>query len=306
MLANLEQYQGCLLGLALGDALGAPYEGGPLERLAWAILGRGSGGVPRWTDDTQMSLDLAHSLLHCHRLEQDDLAQRFAASYRWSRGYGPSAARVLKRIRRGENWAIASKKIYQSGSFGNGAAMRASVLALFFIGNRAELLDAARKSAEITHAHPLGIAGAVLIAVVTQSLLAHQSTPQIFAELSVVCDAPSLRLRLHSAENWLDQQAQPTAKEVAKTLGNGITAETSCVTALYIALRFLHADFNAMLAFTIACGGDVDTIAAMAGTLWGAYRGAAALPNTEIEQRAEIAQIARQLHEYALSRMPSG
>ena len=301
MTANIDQYQGCLLGLALGDALGAPYEGGILERALWAIVGRSKGRLPRWTDDTQMSLDLAHSLLHCGGLDQDDLARRFADSYRWSRGYGPSAARVLKRIRGGENWAVASKKIYKSGSFGNGAAMRASVLALFFVGSRAELLEAARKSAEITHAHPLGIAGAVLIAVAARCLLARQSTAQIFAELSATCEAPQLCKRLEIAADWLDKQAQPSAKEVARTLGNGITAETSCVTALYIALRFLSADFKAMLAFTIACGGDVDTIAAMAGTLWGAFNGGAALPSVEIEQRAEIGQIAVRLHEYAVS-----
>ena len=82
-----EQFQGCLLGLALGDALGAKSEGGAAERMAWRMLGRTRTGRLRWTDDTQMTLDLAESLLAHGTLDPDDLARRFAQSYRWSRGY---------------------------------------------------------------------------------------------------------------------------------------------------------------------------------------------------------------------------
>lgn len=56
-----DQFAGCLLGLALGDALGAPFEGGLLERLAWRFLGRTAAGHARWTDDTQMTKDWIRS-----------------------------------------------------------------------------------------------------------------------------------------------------------------------------------------------------------------------------------------------------
>ena len=99
---DLEQRcRGAVFGLALGDALGAPHEGGPVERLLWRWLGSTRDGRRRFTDDTQMALDLADSLLRCGKVDQDDLAATFANSYRWSRGYGPTAARVLKRIRGG-------------------------------------------------------------------------------------------------------------------------------------------------------------------------------------------------------------
>ena len=137
-----DQYRGCLLGLALGDALGAPHEGGFLEHCLWRLIGRTAAGEPRWTDDTQMTLDLAESLLATLPLNQTDLARRFANSYRWRRGYGPSAARVLKRIRKGQDWQSAARAIYPQGSFGNGAAMRAPVLALFFADDAALLAAA--------------------------------------------------------------------------------------------------------------------------------------------------------------------
>lgn len=99
---------GSLLGLALGDAFGAPYEGGILERAIWALVGT-QDGKRRLRDDTQMTIDVIESLVECGRIDQNDLARRFAQSYRWSRGYRPRAARVLKRIRRGQSWESARR-----------------------------------------------------------------------------------------------------------------------------------------------------------------------------------------------------
>lgn len=61
--SSAAKFNGCLLGLALGDAFGAPREGGPLERLLWLLIGKTRDGCRRWTEDTQMSLDLAESLI---------------------------------------------------------------------------------------------------------------------------------------------------------------------------------------------------------------------------------------------------
>ena len=138
---------GSVLGLALGDAFGAPYEGGVLERAAWALIGKRKGRR-RWTDDTQMTIDVIESLVACGDIDQDDLARRFARSYRWSRGYGPGAAKVLKRIRRGQHWEAASSSAYRDGSFGNGGAMRAPAVGLFFsTDGEEELVEAASASA---------------------------------------------------------------------------------------------------------------------------------------------------------------
>ena len=110
-----DQFEGCLLGLALGDALGAPLEGGVVERFVWRLIGRTKNGEMRWTDDTQMSLDLAESLIAKGAVDPDDLAQRFARSYRWSRGYGPGAAKLLKRIARGSNWRAVNRSVFADG-----------------------------------------------------------------------------------------------------------------------------------------------------------------------------------------------
>jgi ADP-ribosylglycohydrolase len=78
MPASLDKVQGCLLGLALGDALGAPYEGGIVERGLWKILGKTRRGEMRWTDDTQTTIVVVESFLDTGRIDSDDLARRFA------------------------------------------------------------------------------------------------------------------------------------------------------------------------------------------------------------------------------------
>ena len=292
---TIEQFTGCLLGLATGDALGAPYEGGVLERLVWRLIGRTRDGCLRWTDDTQMAMDLANSLLEENGLRPDALARRFAAGYRWTRGYGPGAARVLKRIRRGEAWQSASKAVYAEGSYGNGAAMRAPVLALFFISDRDELIHAARESAIVTHAHPLGIEGAVAMALAAQGLLIGQSASQVIHDVRGVCSTPEFVERLETAAAWVDAGETPAPRRVATTLGNRMTAAGSCPTAVYVALRHLDVPFESMMQFIIECRGDVDTIGAMAGALWGIANGADRLPAVDLEARGDLINIASRM-----------
>jgi len=294
-----DRFEGCLLGLALGDALGAPLEGGPLERLTWRALGHTRRGEMRWTDDTQMSLDLAESLIALGRLDPDDLARRFAASYRWHRGYGSGAARLLKRIARGADWREANRSVYPDGSYGNGAAMRAPVVGIFRATRPEELPAAARQSARLTHAHPLGIEGAVLVAAAVAQAAGSRDPKEILRAASARCELAPFTDRLRIARTWLESGCSTSPPEAAARLGHGVAAPESCVTALYAALRFLPGPFAELHAFVAACGGDVDTIGAMAGAIWGAANGAAALPQPlllRLEQWERISDTARCLH----------
>jgi ADP-ribosylglycohydrolase len=294
-----DRFEGCLLGLALGDALGAPLEGGPIERLVWRVLGLGRGNLLRWSDDTQMSLDLAEGLIAEGTADPDDLARRFAASYRWSRGYGPGAARILKRIRRGADWRLANRSVFPDGSFGNGAGMRAPMVGLFH-ASRPELLPAAaRSSAEITHAHPLGMEGALHIATATAQALTQREGIQVMEAASRVCALAPFVERCALAHDWLEAGASPSPSEVAEVLGNGIAAAESCVTAVYLAARFMDQDFGPLMAFVVDLGGDVDTLGAMSGAIWGAANGATALPPQDLarlEQRERLSSVAAALY----------
>lgn len=295
-------FVGALLGLALGDALGAPLEGGTLERALWSLIGKTREGRLRWTDDTQMALDLAESLIHCRGVDQDDMARRFASGYRWSRGYGPGAARVLKLIRRGVDWRLANTRVYREGSFGNGGAMRAPVVGLFCAADLDAVPVHARASAVITHAHPLGQEGAALVALTVAMLLHGRGAPEIFEALLEHSGHEPIRGRLATAKSWLSG-SNPAPDEVRRRLGNGIAAAESCVTGIYVGLRFVECPFVRVLEFVAACGGDVDTIGAIAGAIWGAANGDSMLPADELDRLEAVErlrQVARDLHRAAV------
>jgi poly(ADP-ribose) glycohydrolase ARH3 len=298
-----EQFAGCLLGLALGDALGAPYEGGPIERLAWRLIGRTRRGELRWTDDTQMSLDLAESLIARKTLDADDLARRFAASYRWSRGYGPGAAKLLKRIRRGVPWRDATRSVHRGGSFGNGGAMRAPVVGLFYAFKPEELVGATQASACITHVHPLGVEGAVLIAAAVSRALRSSDPEDVLQFAAGHCQEAAFQERLRVAGQWIHAGDAPDHREVVTRLGRGVPAAESCVAGLYLGLRFISRSFSELHDFVAACGGDADTIGAMSGAIWGAANGIGALPDAaleKLEQRQRLEELADALHRASL------
>jgi len=149
-----DRVRGALLGTFVGDALGMPYEGRPaagippgLEMMD-ARLGRGT-----YTDDTQMMIALAESLLRCERVDPDDLARTFLARYDPRRGYGAGTIQVFEQWQRGEPVALAARCVFDgAGSFGNGAAMRVAPVAVRFAGDDSMLAAQAAASARVTHA----------------------------------------------------------------------------------------------------------------------------------------------------------
>ncbi len=290
----LSRYRGCLLGHALGDAIGAKYEGGFAERLVWATLGLGRHRLLRTTDDTRMALGLAESLVEHGGLDADALARRWAADLDWRRGYGPGAARLLRLVAHGTPWQKASRSVFPDGSFGNGAAMRAAPLGLFFPAEeqRKVLVEAARLASSITHAHPLGMEGGVLLAVATALALEDDVDLGVLARAS---QTEEYRERLAVAATLGDASGE----DVRRRLGNTIRAHESAPTAVYVFVRFRDRAFPDLMEFVVELGGDTDTIGAMAGGLWGAARGVEALPADlldRLEDRERIDAAARALH----------
>src|SRR4029077_10390509 len=108
---------------------------------------------------------------------------------------------------------------------------------------------------------------------------------------------PEISKRMATVTSWIESEAMPNPRDVVAQLGNGITAPTSCPTALYIALRHLKSSFEAMMEFIIACRGDVDTIGAMAGALWGIANGAERLPRGRLEDRDLLMDVATRMYQ---------
>src|SRR5687767_1784886 len=164
--ARLERAHTALVGLWVGDSLGGFFEGSSFGAARRFFDGRQQLPVPwSYTDDTNMALSIYSGLRQYGEIDQDWLAQDFARHFERKRGYGLGARGLLKHIQEGANWREASHALFDGGSFGNGGAMRAAPLGAYFADDLTQCVEQARRAAEITHAHPEGIAGGIAVAV---------------------------------------------------------------------------------------------------------------------------------------------
>jgi len=161
--SEINRARGALLGTFVGDAPGMPFEGAAPaaipQRLTMldACLGRGS-----YSDDTQMAIALAESLLECGCTDAEALGRAFADAHDPRRGYGAGTTEVLRLVRSGVHPHDAAGSASGGvGSQGNGAAMRVAPVALRYADDIVALARAAGASARVTHAHPLAVDGAV-------------------------------------------------------------------------------------------------------------------------------------------------
>jgi poly(ADP-ribose) glycohydrolase ARH3 len=133
-----DRFLGCLLGLAVGDALGAPYEGLPADNIYWAygpadvIVTHPVGDTMHYTDDTQMTLGVAEVLARHGAIAEDALCRAFARNYDPRRGYGRGARLILEAMATGGDWRGIAATVFPGGSLGNGAAMRVAPIGLYF------------------------------------------------------------------------------------------------------------------------------------------------------------------------------
>lgn len=173
--------RGALLGGALGDALGRPFEGVPDPELEQVDVWASSTAPLTWTDDTAMTLALTEQLLDgpWDALVLDELVERFARTWQrepW-RGYGTGPPRIFRAHLAGEPWRDAAGAAFgQEGSLGNGAAMRVAPLAVVSTSLE-HVVRLARGSAAVTHAHPLGQDGAAVQAAAVFAALRSDQGP---------------------------------------------------------------------------------------------------------------------------------
>jgi ADP-ribosylglycohydrolase len=162
----MERVELALDGLWTGDSFGERF----FYPQTQMLLGWREPPNPPWrhTDDTEMALSIAEVLRTHGQIDRDELASLFARRYHGDpdRGYGMMAHQILSQIRAGVPWQHASAKVFDGqGSMGNGGAMRAAPVGAYFADDFARVALEARKSAEVTHAHEEGKAGAIAVAV---------------------------------------------------------------------------------------------------------------------------------------------
>ena len=285
-----------MIGCAIGDALGAAYEGCPFSNVDVTDV----AFTGRWTDDTHMMIGMAESLIECRGFNGEHMTWTFIRNWQkepW-RGYGPGPPRVFRLILSGVSWREAAKKLYGGmGSFGNGAAMRIAPIALLYHDKPEELREVAYRSAEITHAHELGMEGAAVQAyAISLALKINKefSPEEYLKEIAYFTRSRAYRDKLLTAVRLLDERNR---RIIVKELGNGVEAFNSVPTAIYCFAKN-HEDYAKAVLYAVSLRGDADTIAAMTGAIAGAHHGEEGIPRAWIErlERAEyIKKLAREL-----------
>ncbi|MFD5749352.1 ADP-ribosylglycohydrolase family protein [Streptomyces sp. NPDC127033] len=280
-----------LEGLALGDAFGERWF--PLfrdrDRASEEIAARVTPQELEWpwTDDTAMALAL-HRVLEEHgAVEQDRLALAFARTYAADSGrnYGSGMHVLLPALLdRPQDWRTLAPGLFEGGSLGNGAAMRVAPLGARFAGDLGHVARQAVLSAEVTHAHPQGVAGAVAVAVAAALSVRCELT---VAAVARATPEGSVRDGLARAAE-LPFTTEP--RKAADLLGSGlrIRADDTVPFAVWTAAR--HRDDLAAALWATAEGfGDSDTTCAITAGIVAARTGTGSVPAQWRERREPLA-----------------
>ena len=259
-------------GIALGDCFGQSFFM-PDETARQRIKNREILNEPWYfTDDTVMAIGIFQILEKYGESNQGALARVFAENYAldWHRGYGGTAHSILRSIGEGQNWREAASGAFDGmGSMGNGGAMRVAPVGAYFADDMDKVLYHARASAEITHAHIEGIAGAMAVAAASALLLNKKlgryggEGEDFLRDVADKLPESDTRYKILSA---VSVKKESSIDFAVSMLGNGIrlTAQDTVPFCLWCAAYF-YTSVEEALWTAVSALGDRDTICAIVG-----------------------------------------
>jgi ADP-ribosylglycohydrolase len=283
-----DRFRGVLVGTAVGDALGLPGEGIARGRARRIFPGRprhrfvlGRGMV---SDDTEHTVFVAQSLL-CHPGDASRFASRLAGCLRWwllslPAGIGFATLRSILRL-----WT--GRPPSRSGVFsaGNGAAMRSAPIGAFFARSPEAMERYIGGSTRLTHTDPRALIGAHAVAAVTawtiRERFVERPSPEAFLTLleSIGRDDDEWSRLVDSIRRGHDDDLAVHRFAARLGLDKGVSGYVYDTVPVALYAWFRHfGDFEGTLTAVLECGGDTDTIGAIAGALAGAQVGERGVP----------------------------
>ena len=271
-----DQYRGVMLGMAAGDALGATVEFQPPEQIAAsygvhrAIVGGGWLNLApgEITDDTQMALCIARSIVARGGFDPDDIAARFVEWYRSDpKDIGNTTRHALALLDAGESWEDAGRLTHEAmrpRDASNGSIMRCAPVALATWRDPEMNARHTADSSRITHANPLCADACVALNAALAALLANPQA-DLIAEASAAASLDEVRAAAEAA-----REATPDTLRAGGYVLDTLTAALWAVAS--------HDSPDDAIVAAVNLGNDADTTGAVAGALAGARWGAAALP----------------------------
>ena len=298
---NKNKTTATMLGLAIGDALGQPFEFQSAQKISESSW-KGNyiyGNVwkleaGQWTDDTKMALCIADSLLENKKFDVDDIAKRYI---KWVesgdlRGIGNRCAAAINRMERGLPFikcgevekpesTIDPDSLHHIGDFvGCGTVMRCAPIGIYYKDNWVERKRASVQDAMMTHNHQDAIDGNLFLNDYI-SLLSDDESDK-FIDFDVVFNQEYKSSHITT----LLKQANHLAKNTDNfydglILGDDGTAHETLASAVYC---FLYGNsFEEAVVSSVLLGGDTDSRAAIAGALAGTYYGLENIPNSFLD-----------------------
>lgn len=294
--------QGCLLGLACGDALGRPVEFKSAAAIEAAygtldeMVGYGTHGQPAGTitDDAELAMRIARSLVEQRRFDGADIAARFVDWYESGPfDIGLMTRDALSRLQSGESWENAGQNVWESrpegSNAGNGSVMRCAPHALAFADDLQYLGQVSERSSAITHADPRCKRGCAILNLTIASLIRGEPAP-LDTALDTAYPNQSEAPELHEALDGLP--AEISSSEIH----NGGYVVDALQAGLYYALTAESA--RDAIVQAVNDGGDADTVGAITGAVAGARFGVTALPSdwlAAISESGELRRLASEL-----------
>lgn len=256
---------GTLVGLAVGDAMGAPYEFLDKSRYTptreYNTGGAHNVSLGEWTDDTSMALCLAQSLIDCNSFDAKDQMEKYLKWY--TEGYmstrgkcfdiGNSTAKSIIDFELNRN---IFSKVTKNDESGNGTIMRLAPIPMLWSADFM-LLEFAKKSSLTTHKSPEASKCAEILAQIIHRCYYNEDKNYI--------------LENSNAVKFISE-----AKQMKETIPTGY-----CIDTLEVAIRgFYNFDnFIDGLLYCISLGDDTDTVGAVYGQMAGAYYGLSGIPD---------------------------
>ena len=315
---RVDRFRGCILGLAVGDALGHPTEFiaslegikrryGPEGIKDFA----GVGGHPpgTFTDDTQMTIGVLRALVRKGHAPLDELMRVMGEELvAWShhrennRAPGGTCLTGCQNFELTRDWRRSGVK----QSKGCGAAMRAAPVGLFCDDDE-QLVRLAAAQSVLTHSHPTGIASSVAAAAAVAHVARRHSLDglldfviscvercdeKLFVELGA---SPALAAKVGNREQLAMLEKTKAvlgeeAEDVCKLLGGAWVGEEAVATALWCVLK-ANGDFEGAVRRGANSSGDSDSIATIAGSIAGALMGARAIDSRFLSQLEKAPQL---------------
>jgi ADP-ribosylglycohydrolase len=304
----LSKFHGTIFGLAIGDALGMPaefltrkqikrYYGGEIKDFIKGHPGHVNAHLAAgsYTDDTQLNLIIAESIIKCNKVDPTDIAERLVEWHnsKECRAPGPSIAKACKHLTNGTPWNKSG--VHTAGC---GASIRVAPIGLYDHANLDKLKEDVHVASVITHNEPKAIAGSIAVAYWVARLISLEELDpkQLIDETAdFIQDVDN---EMAETMRWVYTLLDVPLEEALFEIGtSGYVLET-VPAGIYCFIKSPK-NFSKSVLSAVNAGDDADSVACITGALSGAYNGIKGISKkwiSSIEDKELLCDIAESLY----------